>query len=134
MRDGIEIKFDAKELETILDNAFEDVEKGTEKAARETAQEAVAALKATSPKRPGGGQYAAGWDYEPAPGVDEGFVVWNPKHYMLTHLLEKGHQKYNQWGGPWKGGSRTKAIRHIRPVEEAEIPKFLKRIQDIKFR
>lgn len=131
MADGISIKFDEKELEHILDNAFEDVERNTEEAARNCATESVATLKSTSPRRPGHGEYAAGWSFQKSEEAKIGYVVWNPKHYQLTHLLEKGHQVCNQHGGPW---GRARARRHIRPVEEAENVKFLKKIQNMRFR
>lgn len=125
------MKFEAKELEGILDNAFADVKRNTEQAARISATEAVAALKAKSPKRPGHGEYAAGWAFQKSEETDLGYVVWNPKHYRLTHLLEKGHQVANQYGGPW---GRARSHRHIRPVEEAESVKFLQRIQTMKIK
>lgn len=131
MADNISIKFEEKELEQILDNAFTDVERGTEDAARTSAAESVAALKSASPRRPGHGEYAAGWAFQKSENAKIGFVVWNPKHYRLTHLLEKGHQVCNQYGGPW---GRARAHRHIKPVEQAETVKFLQRVQNIKFR
>ena len=127
--DGVEIKFDAEELNTILDNAYEDVGKHTERVSLECSDEAVKALKDTSPRKKG--DYAGGWDKQKAPDVDYGYVVWNAKHYQLTHLLEKGHQVCNQFGGPW---GRAAAHPHIRPVEQKMIPKYLSRIKDIKFR
>lgn len=131
MADRISIKFDEKELEQILDNAFVDVERNTEEAARMCATESVAALKSNSPRRPGGGAYAAGWAFQKSENAKLGFVVWNPTQYRLTHLLEKGHQVCNQHGGPW---GRARGHRHIRPVEEAENVKFLQRIQNMRFR
>ena len=131
MADKISIHFDEKELERILDNAFDDVERNTEEAALTCATESVATLKSTSPRRAGRGEYAAGWAFQKSENADLGFVVWNPKHYRLTHLLEKGHQVCNQWGGPW---GRARARRHIKPVEQAENVKFLQRIQNMRFR
>lgn len=127
-----EIKLDVDELDKILDNAFEDVETNTEKAAKECASEGVNILKATSPKGRSG-DYANGWAYEKSPDMDEGYTVWNPKHYQLTHLLEKGHVIMNQWGGPY-GKGRTKANHHIRNMEKTEVPKFLSKIMNMKFR
>lgn len=44
-------------------------------------------------------------------------VIWNKTNYQLTHLLEFGHATV-------KGG-RTKAIPHIRPVEEKYGTQFM---------
>lgn len=131
MADKISIHFDEKELEAILDNALTDVKRETEKAAKISAREAVAELKVKSPRRPGHGEYADGWDFQKSEESDIGYVTWNPKHYRLTHLLEKGHQVCNQHGGPW---GRARAHRHIKPVEQAESVKFLQRVQAMKFR
>lgn len=128
MADQISIKFDEKELEGILNNALTDVERATEEASLKCSKESVSTLKATSP---GHGDYAAGWAFQKSEEAELGYVVWNPKHYQLTHLLEKGHQVCNQFGGPW---GRSRARRHIKPVETAESVKFLQLIQNMKFR
>lgn len=127
--DGVQISFDEKELERILDNALGDIERHTETVSREVADDTVRELKARSP---GGGDYAGGWTKESAKsqGYDYGYIVWNEKHYQLTHLLEKGHAISNQYGS-YSG--RVRAIPHIGPTEKRMIPIYLKKIKDIKF-
>ena len=41
---------------------------------------------------------------------EDGYTVFNKKHYQLTHLLEYGHQSRN--------GGRVRAFSHIAPVNE----------------
>lgn len=93
-----------------------------EKLAEKYAKEAVQQLKATSPKRDGknGGKYAKGWR---AKKVNNAWVVHNATRYRLTHLLEKGHAKVN--------GGRTKAIKHIEPVEEEVCTNFVNSVEEV---
>ncbi|MNW18141.1 hypothetical protein D3C71_2175820 [compost metagenome] len=48
-------------------------------------------------------------------------MIYNEKHYRLTHLLEKGHVK--------RGGGRVAARVHIEPVEERIVAEFEKRVE-----
>lgn len=63
---------------------------------------------------PGSGEYASGWRvvWEDKYRQQMGFVIWNPKHYRLTHLLENGHLIKNQFGGPF-GKGRTSPQPHV---------------------
>lgn len=131
--DGVQISFDEKELERILDNAMDEVGKHTEKVSYEVASDTVKLLEIRSPRRPGGGEYANGWTIESARniyGYEYGYIVWNEKHYRLTHLLEKGHAIRNQFGS-YPG--RVRKYPHIGPTEKQMIPIYLKKIRDIKF-
>lgn len=84
----------------------------------------VEKLKKTSPRRKVEGRhYADGWFADTVYGkLGNKRVLVRNKFYQLTHLLENGHAK--------KGGKgRTKAIPHIKPVEEwaqEELPKQFK--------
>ena len=108
----------SKEIEKALADFVGVTEEACEKGVLETADDAVRALRSAHPT--GSGEYGSwdeynsGWKKRSSAqktkmkGVQA--VVWNEKHYRLTHLLEKGHAKVN--------GGRTRAFPHIAPVEE----------------
>jgi len=87
-----------------------------------TARDAVKRLKTTSPKAPGGGEYAKNWSVKKEYGKD---IVYNKAPtYRLTHLLENGHDIVHN--GQKVG--HAAAQPHIKPVEEwvqEELPKRL---------
>lgn len=88
---------------------------------KEVAGETKDMVQAKSPKHTG--DYASGWEVitKTRGALDESvsYTVANPKHYQLTHLLEKGHAVRNQFGGPEYPGKkkRVSARRHIKPAE-----------------
>lgn len=86
----------------------------------QVAKEAVKKLKAQSP-RGAKGKYAKGWTYKKDIGrLTVGATIYGkPGTYQLAHLLEYGHAQRN--------GGRTKAIVHIRPVEEWAIDEVINR-------
>lgn len=62
------------------------------------------------------GEYAAGWGYETELGVGHVKVtVHNKKKPGLTHLLEKGHEKFVDGVDT---GERVRAYPHIEPAYE----------------
>ena len=95
-----------------------EVMQATETAAKKTAQDAVKALKAKSPKSKGHTRYASKWK---AKKEDHGYVIYNEQP-GLTHLLEKGHDIIRNGS---KVG-RAKAIPHIAPVEQEANAAFIK--------
>ncbi|MBR2587515.1 HK97 gp10 family phage protein [Candidatus Saccharibacteria bacterium] len=113
-----------KQMDAILDASLKNVKVTTDQAARVCASQSTAALRAVSPRRPGGGDYARGWTMERIRGGlagSEGWRVKNEDHYELTHLLENGHAKVN--------GGRVRARVHISPVEQKGIATFLQLIK-----
>ncbi len=119
---SIEIQMD-EILKTFDIELNENVEKIARKVSRETANQ----LRSSSPKKPGGGEYAAGWTCRKDGGVlGAGYVVYNKSKPGLTHLLEHGHETRNQYG-TYK---RTPAKVHIKPAEEAAKAKFEKLMVD----
>lgn len=116
------------QLKEILDEYSGEVVKATNAAIDKDSKEAVRKLRDTSPKRPGRGNYARGWRTKKEKGAGDIYkvTVHNPKHYQLTHLLEKGHVIRNKYGTY----GRTAARPHIKPVEEwaqSELPEEIER-------
>ena len=75
-----------------------------------TSKEGVKKLKATSPRRPGGGKYAKSWTVKKVNGT---FTIYN-KQPGLTHLLENGHDVVVNG----KKVGRAPAHPHIKEVDE----------------
>lgn len=102
---------------------FKDVtEEQMQEAVDSVARESADRLK-TSDKTPRlTGKYAKSWSAKLDKRSKTLYkkVVYNSKHYRLTHLLERGHKV--------KGG-QTKAYEHIAPVEEWASNEILERIK-----
>lgn len=90
------------------------VEEDFEKIVKKVAQEGRKTLKSTSPRGTGTwkGHYAGHWSVkqERKGNGKFSYTIHNRGKYQLTHLLENGHAN--------RGGGRTPAITHIKPVEE----------------
>ena len=104
------------ELIEVLNEFVEEEEDIIKDCFKQASGETCEMVKSTSPKE--SGDYAASWTVKTESsgmlGKDITFIVHNDEHYRLTHLLEKGHQSYNQFGGSYK---RVGARRHIKPAE-----------------
>lgn len=113
----------ASEIAKGLEEYNQSVTDGIKEAVEKVSKNAESRLKATSPKNRG--KYAKGWtsvnSYEDRRTKRK--TVYNKRDYQLTHLLEKGHALRN--------GGRSKAIVHIKPVEEAMIEEFEKEIKGV---
>lgn len=83
--------------------------------AKKTADDTAKVLRNTSPRM--SGAYAKSWKVK---SQDGGYVVYNEKHYRLTHLLENGHDVVVNG----KKVGRAKAYPHIKPAEESGIKEF----------
>lgn len=106
--------------EDIEDDVQETVDKITEEAKEELAVESEHKFKQHGRKQP----YHRGWAVKLSKKQPQKYhkVIWNRTNYQLTHLLEFGHATRN--------GGRTKAVPHIRPVEEKYKKEFLKQIEE----
>lgn len=101
-----------KAMKEQLDLANEVVGEAVDKVAKET----VIELGSASPRK--SGHYAEGWAVKEGKVAtrSKSAVVWNEKHYRLTHLLEFGHAKVN--------GGRVAARPHIGAAEQKAIKTF----------
>ena len=93
-----------------------------ERAVKETCEETVKELKNTSPRDKG--NYAKSWQYGPSPYIKDkkAQIIYNKKHYRLTHLLEFGHKKRN-------GGAVT-GEPHIAPARDKAENILVKKIKE----
>lgn len=94
---------------------------------KEVSEDTRDLLRGSSPEGPEG--YASGWEVMSektgVTGDSVRYIVYNPRKPQLTHLLERGHQSFNQFGGPYR---RVKAIKHIGPAEKEGIRELLERL------
>ena len=107
-------------MENILNDYTGQVQKIAADEFNVIAKECVQRLKESSPKN--SGEYARAWHLkkrQTIKGVAD-FVVYNDV-YMLTHLLEYGHEMRN--------GKRSPAHEHIAPVERWANAQVVQRIE-----
>ena len=111
-----------KALKNYLENYVDDISEIVEETSNKIGNEAKDELKRTSPIRTG--KYAKGWAVKKNRKNKNYYIVkiWNKTSYQLTHLLEFGHTTRN--------GGRTKAIAHIRPVEDKYKQKFEEELKE----
>ena len=89
-----------------------------------TARDAAQKLRATSPRAPGGGDYAKSWAVKKERG--RAVVYSRAPHYRLTHLLENGHDIV-------RNGKKIGHVDpqvHIKPVEEWTQEEIQKRLEE----
>lgn len=106
------------EIAKALSEYSSELEDEIDTIAQELGDEAVATLKATSPKNKG--KYGRGWRLKK--NAKGSYVIHNATGYQLTHLLENGHVLRN--------GGRSRAIPHIQPVEEKLINSFERKVKE----
>lgn len=103
-----------KALKSYFEEYVEDIEEDVKESVNEITKKAKKELITTSPrdKKNRKDKYYRGWAIKVSKNQKNKYhkVIYNKSNYQLTHLLEFGHATRN--------GGRTKAIPHIRPVEE----------------
>lgn len=107
-------------LENYKEDIDEDVEESTDIITKEAKQELIQTSPRSGIAR--GTKYYKGWAIKIGARTRKKNyrftkAIWNKTNYQLTHLLEFGHATRN--------GGRTRAISHIRPVEEKYGAKFV---------
>jgi hypothetical protein len=120
-----------EQMEKILDDYSKEVRRATANSMDVVAKEGVQKLKNTSPKQTKHRRkYAEGWAIKrkkTSTGVPE-VTIYNKNAPQLTHLLENGHDVYNDSFGPMLG--RANGIKHIGPVNDwacDELPREIER-------
>ena len=120
------------ELNDVLSEYVEKERKLSQEIFVDVAEETKEMVSELSPKE--SGDYSSGWeviaDSKRTFGgfaVDWKYIVGNPKHYQLTHLLERGHQSYNQFGGSYR---RVAARKHIKPAEVFGVTELTTRLRN----
>ncbi len=111
----------SKDLKEILDDYAIEISEEVDKASNSTAKNITKDLKSSSPKKTG--KYGQSWSKKEERGtvLNKSFIVYNKKHYRLTHLLEYGHATVN--------GGRVQARPHIKQAEERGIQFFEKEVR-----
>ena len=113
----------ADEIAKMLTEYETAIVKNVDTSGKAVADKGAKQLRQTSPKRTG--KYAKSWGVtreEGAFGENAKYIIHNKKHYRVAHLLEHGHVMAN--------GKRTKAIPHIKPVEEQVIREYAKKVRE----
>ena len=113
----------ADEIAKMLTEYETAIVKNVDTSGKAVADKGAKQLRKTSPKRTG--KYAKSWGVtreEGAFGENAKYIIHNKKHYRVAHLLEHGHVMAN--------GKRTKAIPHIKPVEEQVIREYEKKVRE----
>lgn len=113
----------AKAVSQVLEEYRDATQEVVQKAVDKVSKESVDELKTDSPKRTGA--YSKDWAAKVENQTNKWAykkIVYNKKHYRLTHLLEKKHRLRN--------GSMSKAQPHIAPVEQKAVENLTKYIKE----
>lgn len=111
----------AARINALMTEYTAEVTERIDSAGREVADEMLSRVREKSPVRTG--KYRGGWAVKRRETAGKiSYFVHNAKFPGLTHLLEYGHAK--------RGGGRTAARPHIRPVEQWGREEYEKRVKE----
>ena len=119
-----------KEINSVLESYGEEVAENVEEIATEVAKLGVKKLKEGGGYKERSGKYTKDWMYKNQSKKGKALkIIYNRKHYQLTHLLEFGHVVK---GGTWRRMTigNSKAFPHIGKVEEEITEAFQKGVMD----
>lgn len=120
-----------KDLMTQLNDVLQDYSKEVmdtyNTCGKEIADDVVSKLKRVKFGRYDRGKYSKSWavKQEKSNWGTDSYIIYNKKHYRLTHLLEFGHEIRD---GTGRKVGEAGAIPHIKPMEEwvqNQLPKLL---------
>lgn len=111
------------EINKILTEYGEDVQRDVDEAAAKVTKAGAKAVKSNSRSTFGGsGKYASGWTSKFEKGrLSSQGIIYNATVPGLPHLLEHGHANRN--------GGRTPGRSHIAPVEQKVIEDFTREVE-----
>lgn len=104
------------QMEKLLEEYSKEVDDACIKAVTQTARNTASLLRSTSPKKTG--TYAKGWTVKRED--EKTAIVHNRTRYMLTHVLNNGYAKRNQYGTYGRVGGDG----HIANAEQWGIQEF----------
>lgn len=127
MSNSVKAEEISKVVMEYLQDYKEDIEEEVKQTTDEVMKEAKKELKQVSQEKfkvhGRDNPYYLGWAIKLKSNKNAKYtkVIWNKTNYQLTHLLEFGHATRN--------GKRTKAIPHIRPIEQKYNVKFVDKLE-----
>lgn len=125
------VKVKPEDITKVLNETLKEYEREVEKTfgqcGKEVADDVVNKLHMVSFGKYDRGKYSKSWAVKEEKGFMgyPRYIIYNEKHYRLTHLLEYGHVLKNGTGVVGKG--EVGAIPHIKPMEEwvqEQLPKL----------
>lgn len=115
------------QLQKIANEYSAEVKSTSRKACRKVSRKLAKTLRSTSPKSPGGGEYASGWTVKQEDA--DTFIVYNKTKPSLTHLLEESHVIRNKYGTYGRTGPGHGQVVHIKPDADAAQEELMAEIE-----
>lgn len=116
------------QLNSVLQDYSSEVMDTYNTCGKEVAEDVVSKLKSKKFGKYDQRKYSKSWAVKQEKGIwTNVYIIYNKKHYRLTHLLEFGHAIRD---GTGRKVGEAGAIEHIKPMEEwvqQQLPELLKR-------